>query len=100
MDITLDRYRVRARMYAADAPGSIHARIMSYRDDQLVAGSDECPATAVPVPLLGGLSVSDFPPHRTQDGTAEGGHRTRMRTRTAKTTLCELCTAIPIQALR
>lgn len=51
-------------MHAAADPGSICARIMSYRDDQFIGGGEECPATALPVPLVGGLSVSDFPTHR------------------------------------
>lgn len=63
-DVTLGRYRVRARMHAAADPGSICASVTSYHDGQPVEGLEECPATALPVPLVGGLSVTDLPPHR------------------------------------
>lgn len=63
-DVTLGRCRVRGRMYAAVDPGSICASVSSYLDDQPIEGLAECPATALPVPLVGGLSVTDLPPHR------------------------------------
>jgi hypothetical protein len=51
-------------MYPAADPGSICARATSYRDGQPIEGLEECPSTALPVPLVGGLSVADLPPHR------------------------------------